>query len=372
MSLINMKPKAIPTPLKNGMSLIELITVIFIGSLLLSLVFLVYTNSTKSMLRQDVVLQQLLNLRQGLAASTRDARAIGNGFRLLGLPSQGQLVQIYRKDNDGKATEWFRYPGEANFGVAPLYSVDGGDDGPDSIYMCALAPDFSAPLGELKDDFHPGDDELSITKELVVPSGLDLSEIVKENDYLALVPNSGGPVVLVETKKVHDLTRIEVKDLPSGNFPGGAAAVEAGARVLNMKSVYFHRYKIGALAGSDETFLMMDTLDSTDGIVADGIEDLQIGYNFGDSDPAENVNYDLDFNGLVTVGPVPSESVPVTAVRLAMVSRTSKPDPYGRTFKRIEKLNHTQLLPPDSYPRRSLETKVQLRNYQTAPEELTP
>jgi prepilin-type N-terminal cleavage/methylation domain-containing protein len=360
MKTITFEPEPAIGPLKRGMTLIELITVIFIGSLLLSMVFLVYTNSSRSMLRQDVIMEQLLNLRSGLAALTRDLRAAGNGFSIFGV-AQGGMIQLYNKNEAGEATTWFRYPAAGGVtpahGVAPIYAID-GDQAPDSIYICSLSPDFSTPLGILASDFASSASTLNLTQTLTVPSGMNMKEVIKKNDYLILVPTTGMDPVLVEVDAdVTDLSVIRIKDLPDGGFPNGMGDIPAGAEVYNVKSVIFHRYKVGVNDPTNETFLVMDTVDSSDDIMAEGIEDLQLGYCLGNDDPSILGNYVLDFNGLNNTGS------DIKSVRVVMVSRTSRPDPYGQHFSRIPALNHTAVGTTDSYPRRFLETTVQLRNY---------
>lgn len=346
--------------MKKGMTLIELITVIFIGSLLISMTFLVYTNSSRSMLRQDVIMEQLLNLRAGLAAISRDIRGVGNGFSLLGL-GQGQTIMAYTKDQNGDPVAWFRYPNADGvtppFGIAPVYAMDGGASGTDRLFVASLSPDFSAPLGQLTNPLRPGDSSIKLTGALEIPTGVDIRELAKENDYLAVVPTSGLPVLIEVAEDPTALEEIHIKAMPGGDFPDGSTHMPGGSVVYNVKSVVFHGYAIGTQASTNETFLTLSTLDSENDIMAEGIEDLQVAYCFGSDDPAILANYDQDFSGLNTT------SSSIKTIRLVLVSRTHRHDPYGKTFARIEALNHTTLAAPDNYPRRFLETSVQLRNY---------
>jgi prepilin-type N-terminal cleavage/methylation domain-containing protein len=360
MNAINTKSKAPGRQYKEGMTLIELITVIFIGSLLLSMIFLVYTNSSRSMLRQDVIMEQLLNLRSGLNNITRDIRGAGNGFSLLGENGQAQMIQVYNKNDQGEATSWFRYPAVSGvtppFGMAPIYAVD-GDQAPDSVYLSSLAPDFASPLGILDATFHSSDSSLSLTNVLEKPASVDMKEVVKKNDYVAIVPTTGDPVLVEVKDDVTDLSTINIKNLP-GPFPNGISDYPSGSIVYNVKSVTLHNYKVDVNSATNETFLILDALDTEDDIMAEGIEDLQIGYCFADCDPTNLSSYVLDFNGLNT-----SASLIIKSIHVVMVSRTSRPDPYGKTFSRIPALNHTTLAMADSHPRRFLEATVQLRNF---------
>jgi prepilin-type N-terminal cleavage/methylation domain-containing protein len=360
MNAINLLPKNAKTTLKRGMTLVELLTVLFLGSLVISMTFVLYTNTSRSILRQDVIMSQLLNLRAGLASISRDIRGLGNGFSLLGL-GQGQMVQMYTKDENGDAVSWFRYPTAGGvappFGVAPIYAVDGGKDGADSLYVASLAPDFLSPLGQLEADLTPGDSQLSLTNILDVPSGLEIRDLVKKDDYLAIVPSSGDPVLVEASNDPASLAVIPIKSLPEGGFPNEVSRLPEGSVVYNVKSVVFHSYSIDTLATEKETFLTMNTLESQDDIMAEGIEDLQVAYCFGNDNPADINNYDLNFSGLNTT---PN---PIKTIRLIMVARSTLADPNGNTFDHILKLNRETAGPADPYPRRFLETSVQLRNY---------
>ncbi|MDR2387747.1 MAG: PilW family protein [Deltaproteobacteria bacterium] len=341
------------------MSLVELLTVLFLGSLIISMTFVLYTNSSRSLLRQDVVMSQLLNLRAGLASVSRDIRGLGNGFSLLGL-AQNQMVQIYTKDENGNAQSWFRYPAAGGllppFGLAPIYAVDGGESGTDSIYMASLAPDFIAPLGQLEASLSHSDHQLSLTNILEVPEGVDLKEIVKKDDYLAVVPSSGDPFLLEVAADPASLTVIPIKSFPAGAFPNGVTQLPVGSVVYNVKSVVFHSYAINTQASTNETFLTMNTLESQNDILAEGIEDLQVAYCLEGGDPANLLSYDGAFNGL-------SLDEPIKTIHVFMVSRSTVADPTGATYQRFAHLNHKTVGPDDHYPRRFLETTVQLRNY---------
>jgi hypothetical protein len=287
-------------------------------------------------------------------------RIAGNGFSMIGLKKQNQLLQIYNKDESGAATTWFRYPavpgGPTTPGVLPVFAVD-GDQSPDSITICSLAPDFASPLGALDQDFHSGDTALRLKPSLSVPTGLDPHELLKPNDYLAIVPPTGDAVLVEAVSDATDLETISIKHLPAGGFPNGVGELPAGSEVFNVKSVTLHTYRIDESPATNETFLIMDTIDSTGDIMAEGIEDLQMAYCFGEDDPSNLSKYTngIDFASL--------DDTFLRTVHLVMVARTSKPDPYRNSFNRIVALNHTELADPDAYPRRYLETTVQLRNY---------
>ena len=335
----------------EGMTLIELLTVIFLGLLLLSMVFMLYSNSSRSYMRQGDILVQTLNLRGGLASLSRQIRMAGNGYTLLGL-NQNSLVQVYLKDETGTPVSWFRYPGAATYGAKPIWGEDGGLDGPDSVTICALSPDFATPLGTLASDFAPTHDRLVLDNVLEVPTGLDESEVLKVGDWLALVPSSGNPVLVEADSDGSDLTRIMVKDLP-GAFPNGVGSISAGAAVYNVKTVTLRTYSVDT---ANRT-LLMDS-DMVDGdLMAENIEDLQVSYCVSPTGPGDLANYSNE------LGPFDLLEHPVRAVRIILISRAARPDPYHNTYQPIKAINHVNVGPSDGHMRRFLENVVQLRNY---------
>jgi hypothetical protein len=63
------------------------------------------------------------------------------------------------------------------------------------------------------------------------------------------------------------------------------------------------------------------------------------------------------------LGPYDLLDKPVRAVRLVMVSRANRPDPYNKSYEPIPAINHVNVGPSDGHMRRFLENVVQLRNY---------
>jgi hypothetical protein len=334
------------------MTLVELLTVILLGSLLLTMVFMLYSSSSRSYIRQGEILEQTMNLRGGLANLSRQLRMAGNGFNLLGL-DQGSLVQIYLKDEAGKPTGWFQYPGSSVFGARPVWGSDGGASGPDSITICALAPDFTTTLGSLAMDFAPSHDQLRLDQVLEVPAGLDPKEVLKPGDWLALVPLSGHPILVEADADGSDLRDIKLKPFP-GSFPNGVASIPSGTPVYNVKTVTLRTYRIDP---ANNTLLMDSDMVNGD-LMAENIEDLQISYcATGEPGIFSSYNYDLSSIDLV--------KDPVKAVRVVISSRAARPDPYHNKYQLtpIPSMNRTVYGPADEHMRRQLENVVQLRNY---------
>ncbi|MDR3203662.1 MAG: PilW family protein [Deltaproteobacteria bacterium] len=335
---------------RSAMTLIELLTVVFLGSLLMSMVFMLYSSSSRSFMRQESVLEQMLNLRSGISGVSRDLRMAGNGFSLLGL-NQNQFLQVYNKNEDGSGSSWFKYESGSDFGVKPIFSID-GSQAPDSLTICSLAPDFAAPLGMLETGFTSSSDSLKLSEVLTFPAGLD-DEVLKSGDYLALVPASGSPILVQATSDGSNLTDIDIAPLPSGTLPNGVTEIGAGSLVYNVKSVRLHTFRVNT---TDNT-LVMDSDEAEGDILAEDIEDFQVAFCLGDDDPSNLANYVHDLSGQDLL------SRPVKAVRIVVISRSPREDPYKGNHLPIPALNHTVVGGPDNYVRRLLETTIQLRNY---------
>jgi type II secretory pathway pseudopilin PulG len=344
---------------RSGMTLFELLAVVLIGSLLLSMLFLVYTNSSKSLLRQDIALQQLTNLRSGLAAITRDLRSTGNGYRLLNL-NQEDLIHVYTRNSDGSPNEWYRYAGTTEYGVKPIHSVD-SSTAPDEITLFSLSPDFATRLGELAQDFTASSGTLRLRSVMTVPTDSDstirqmlIREVLKPGDAIAIVPpKSTGyhPIILESLSDATNLTEINFAPVPSTSVLSNP--VPEGSEVFNVKRASLRRFWVKP--EGEATYLMLDTLYSNEEIVAEGIEDLQLGYYTG-TDSISDANMTETLSGL--------DVNPVKAVRIVLVGRTIKRDTYSSGYPKLVALNHNPSAdPPDGFPRRKLDTIVQLRNY---------
>ncbi|MDR1296131.1 MAG: prepilin-type N-terminal cleavage/methylation domain-containing protein [Deltaproteobacteria bacterium] len=380
---------------RQGMTLLELLAVVFIGSLLLSMVFGVYTSSSRTLLRQEQTVEQLLNLRSSMALITRELRTAGNGYSLLGL-GQGDKVVVYRRNDDGTPLDWFYYPGSPadKPGAYPVYDVNQPYSNTadqfkgDAITVCSLAPEFAAPLGYLSADYNPSTQTLSLSSPLEVPPDFleaDKDEIVKAGDAIALVPpgalTEGNYPVILEVASDWSWTTYPVlssiKVAPVPDRPGGMPfSYGEGSKVVNVKNLRLRTFKIcygreascsatGEDTGSgDEArypFLLMDTLDSRNQILADGIEDLQTGYYFGNDIGDATVSNVLD----VTSDPVKRSEL--RAIRVVLVSRTQSPDSLAKSnsYSRLDTapLDHYDSATRDRFPRRKIDSVTQLRNF---------
>jgi hypothetical protein len=330
-----------------------------------------------------------------MALITRELRVAGNGYSLLGL-GQADRVVFYRKNTDDTPRDWFHYPGTAvtDLGAYPVYDVNMTYNNAvdrykgDMITVCSMAPEFVAPLGNLSVDFNASLLTLHLDVPIELPAGYpeaDKDEIIKAGDAIAIVPNgqlqAGNYPLILEVasdwkwETFPILSSIKIAPIPA--LPTGLNfnSYTAGSRVLNVKTLRLRTFKVCygqedrcLAAGEDTTssdddklpFLLMDTQDEENQILAEGIEDLQTGFYFG-TDVGDLVNNELD----VTSSPVRTNDL--KAIRVVLVSRTTSPDSFATatTYPRLDTapLDHFDSASRDRYPKRKIDSVTQLRNY---------
>ncbi|MDR1396050.1 MAG: prepilin-type N-terminal cleavage/methylation domain-containing protein [Deltaproteobacteria bacterium] len=336
--------------LRRGLTLVELLTVMLLGSILISMSLLIYITTSRSYVRQDAQVEQMLNLRSAMAFISRDLRVSGSGYSLLKVPQKTRIL-AYSKTAAGQPDSWFHYPGEAEAGVQPIW-FSGATDKPDVISVSYMAPEFSAPLGRLAADLNAGAESLSLTPESVIdfPAGLDKAEILAPGDNIAVV--SGQRAVILDTVSYDNLETIKVLKSPAA-FPAGFS-FPAGALIYNVRKFTVHTFRVDPDSGA----LLLDTLDDTGEILAEGIEDLQIGFTIRNEDPFVEANLIQDFDTYSASGFTDD----LTLSRVVLVSRSQTRDPYNNTYPRLSALDHPAV-GADAFRRRSLEALVSLRNY---------
>jgi hypothetical protein len=349
------KQKTCPPGCRPGLTLVELLTVMLLGTILISMALLIYITTSRSYMRQDSLVEQMLNLRSSMAFISRDVRMSGSGFSLLKAAQKNRIL-VYTKKPDGTADKWFQHdPVDAptEYGVRPLW-FKGNDAGPDTVSISYLAPEFSAPLGRLDSNFSAGDTVLRLNDSttIEIPSAVDPREVLNPGDSVAIV-GSQGAIVLEATSNGSDLSQIHVIASP-GNIPSEFGQFTTGAPVYNIRRVHVHTFRVDTATNS----LLMDTLDDTGELLAEGIEDLQVGFAVSEKDPyleADLIQSFEDFND-------PDFENNLRLARIILVSKSLSRDPYNNSYPRMTALNHKPT-GEDYYPRRALESLVSLRNY---------
>ncbi|MDR2140405.1 MAG: PilW family protein [Deltaproteobacteria bacterium] len=344
---------------RPGLTLVELLTVMLLGAILLSMALLIYITTSRSYIRQDSLVEQMLNLRSAMAFITRDLRMAGNGFSLLELGQDNRLL-IYTKDIEGKPNGWFRYdPAVPDFGVQPIW-FEGNTDGPDKLTVVYLAPEFSAPLGRLSSSYSAGDSYLSLVESSTLEypvAEISPNEILAVQDQVAVVSTDKRALILEAKSNASDLTKIEVVPTPTpfqSSYLKGSSNFPAGSLVYNVRQVHVHSFRVDP----DNDSLVMDSLQESKQPLAEGIEDLQVAFAVAKSNPAVEDNlvqaltgYDLSDPGRI-----------LKVARVILVSRSLTEDPYHNTYPRIKALDHNPT-GADAYRRRALEAIVSLRNF---------
>jgi hypothetical protein len=336
---------------------VELLTVMLLGAILISMALLIYITTSRSYIRQDALVEQMLNLRSAMAFITRDTRMAGNGFSLLDMGQHNQVL-VYTKDAEGKPSSWFRYDTTSpDFGVRPLW-FSGHNDKPDILTIAYMAPEFSTPLGRLETAYSAGGGQLELEGPslLEYPSAIGASEILAVRDNVAVVTANGRALILESLSDATDFPVINVVPTPSP-FPAGyfsGSSIPEGSLVYNIRRFYVHSFRVD----TDHDNLVMDTLAETGELLAEGIEDLQVGFTVAKSDP----NVDANLVQVLTGYDLSNPDNILKVARLILVSKSSTRDPYHNTYPKINALDHAQV-GSDSYRRRALEAVVSLRNY---------
>ncbi|MDR1872501.1 MAG: PilW family protein [Deltaproteobacteria bacterium] len=342
---------------RQGLTLVELLTVMLLGAILISMALLIYVTTSRSYMRQDSLVEQMLNLRSALAFISRDLRMAGSGFSLLNMGQKHQIL-VYNTDADGHPTTWFRYdnPTPMSYGVQPLWFL-GKDDGPDILTVAYMAPEFSAPLGRLSDEYSANDPTLKLRDLSLIEysSAIDDDEVLMAGDNIAVVDGDRAVILEATSGAADGLGVIRVKATPS-SFPSGylhsGSSFSSESLVYNIRKIYVHSFRVDTTNNT----LVMDTLGETGDLLAEGIEDLQVAFTVAKTDPTVDTNliqtYD-DFN---------LESKDKTLARIVLVSKSTTKDPYLNTYPLIQALDHKPV-GSDQYRRRSLETVVNLRNF---------
>lgn len=352
----------------SGMTLVEMLVSVVVGMMILALVVLIYNSASRSYVRQDAQIEQTQNLRVGLYSIIRDLRMAGGGFNIIGL-SQAQRIQVpvYLS---GQPATWFTYPGDPVSGAVPIFGVDGGSTGTDSVTVCWLGLESATPIGVLANPLSGGNDRLTLRQSPPQPSDANAAgdELLRGGDMLLVVDGSGNAMA-VKTALDTDPTAQVIKfenNLPAP-LPNSLASWPAGSQVFNIKSLRLVTYSIAAnsslianLHGRD-----LGDADATGAVlVAPNIEDLQLRYFSAGTNPAISAGgrEGLNVATLQTLnGPPPT--LRIRGVSVALSSRSSAVDPHDQKHSPYKIFNHQDVGPEDKFPRRLLTETVQLRNY---------
>ncbi|MDR1676803.1 MAG: hypothetical protein LBS44_00240 [Deltaproteobacteria bacterium] len=146
--------------LRSGLTLVELLVVLFIGLVVTVMAFSIYRSSTGQYINQESALRLQQNIRNAVDVIASNARMAGNGLTILG--PNIDLVQFYGPTKHTitnssltitKSPGWFANPdapsGES--GVRAIYGVDGGTDRADSITFFHSEIERPSPIGRAVD-----------------------------------------------------------------------------------------------------------------------------------------------------------------------------------------------------------------------------
>ncbi len=354
----------------SGLTLVEMLVTVVVGTMILGLVFLIFNSASRSYVRQDAQLEQAQNLRVGLYTIARDLRMAGGGFRLVG--GQGQQTQrlqvpVYL---DGREAAWFQYPDDTVSGAMAIHGLDGGPGGTDSVTVCWLGLEFATPIGHLASPLTGGGTILALKQSPPLPTDVNAAE--DENlaggDVLMVVDGAGNAVALKIAADVEpDERNIPLERALPAALPNGLASWPEGSAVFNVKTLRLVTYAIGPGGDLTANFYGRDLGDADAAgavLVAPNIEDLQLWYFEQGTNPASPAGgrNGLSTDLLVTLNTAVPRT-PIRSARVALSSRASVRDPYDRKHSPYQWFNHQTVGPEDAFARRRLDEVVQLRNF---------
>lgn len=362
---------------KSGLTLVELMVGMLVGLMVLAAAVAMNNMASRSVIRQEQSMNQTQNLRACLLAIARDVRAAGSGYGIFG---DGKVRRVHFYDTAAGA--WFKHEGYSRDGAFPIYGENGGSSGADSLTVVYLTPEYGTMLGNLSAPLAAGankivtrapidnignEDDIGAIRPGDYNSGAMRHELIAKGDKLVVV-SPAGEAVVVEfdgglgsgsgSGNIWDMN-YDIKQLPS-NLPAGAS-FPAGSEVYNMKSLKAVTYFV------KDDYLMaryhgLDLGEESDGsdeyMVSSGIEDMQVYYYQDGQDISSLTAGTHDLSSLGNL-----EDNPVTAVRIALVSKSDGPDINGRTYSPVVPLfDHTTAGPADGHHRRVLSETIVLRN----------
>ena len=361
-------------PLRRGLTLVELLVVILISVVVIAVAFTLYRVTATYYVREDAHIEQMQNLRVALYSIARDVRMAGNSSFVLGadVRTVNAYVPGMEVIQDGQAVRkagenWFSHADTDELGARPIFGVDGGQNGPDTLTIFRTSTESGAPVGYLAQPY-------SNANRIVLQENF-VEGTLEPGDIIALV-NNGRAVILEVADADFTNTTINIQSpgrFTSGDVPTGAAgSFVAGSAVYNLRDVTLVTYYLD----TENNNLMADYHDSAVGvadgqagtaIVATNIEDFQVFYYF----PTETVetsppatlpnNHQVTsakLDNVLAVGPK------VLAVNLALVARSPYGDGQGNRYGRPALFN--RLAAPeaenDNHPRSILTETIYLRN----------
>jgi hypothetical protein len=366
--------------------------VVLISVVVVAAAFTLYRVNVTHYLREDARLERDQNLRAALAAIARDVRMAGNGYALLGAPNILQFIQVWvpgreSLDQGGRAVQtrgagWFKHAdvdeNPENWGARPIFGVDGGETGSDTLTVFRAEVESGAPLGHLDYAFDFSG-PLNLVREYRAGALRGNDIVVLVNGALAAlaeVHHYGGErgVPILPPSRIVHLNH-------GGRFtpPAGTAALSfpPGTSVYNLRDVVLVTYYLDRDTHrlmANHHHLGLDDEDSAAPghvVVAGGIEDFQVFYYFNNEEvnprrftPPKDAPLE-DHHGLSSakLDVRQANFNRVKAVALGLTARTPRPHRDAKPAPRPALFNRREGDEPDRHTRNVLTEIVHLRNF---------
>lgn len=354
---------------RPGMTLIELMIVLVISMIVMGAAFTMYQVNARYYVAQDALLEQQQNLRNALYAIARDVRMAGNGLSLMGV----DRLNFYVNDAGlGEAegmngTGWFSHKDAENTGIRAIFGQDGGGGGTDTLTVFHADIESAEPLGYLVSDFSTTDTNVTLSLRDAVADG-----VLNDGDMLAVANTSGDAVLLEAVNVTATSFKIGQRFKPGAALPN--ASFYGGSGVYRLRDVSIVTYFVDTATNR----LMASYYGITDGlaagddpfgiqggpvILANDIEDFQVRYILNGQPSVANILQNIVDTDALSEGQLDNNRW-VSAVRLALVSRSPLANESTATWRPISVFNHdVSAQPVDGHQRRILVDTVDLRNY---------
>lgn len=358
------KARSPHSPARRGFSLVELLVVLLVSVFVVGAALTIYQVNVRYYIQQDSLLEQTQNLRVAMYTVARDVRMAGNCFTLMG--TGVKRIQAYIPAIGDQPAGWFRYSSGGDYGALPVFGLDGGTGGTDSLTIFRADIESASPVGQLANAYTPGGS--SVRLDFIEPFGKGTLE---DGDIVALVNDDRA--MLLEAGGIDSLNRayatIGGRFRPDSGkgFPGGDYTFPRGTYVYNLRDITLVTYQVDGdlkalVANYHDGGLMGDNIDKDNMvIVANNIEDFQVRYWI--STGAALTVTPLEGDDSISEGQLADGGNWIKAVNLAMSAISPTVDQKRGLNSPQPLFNHSSVGPPDRHLRRSLAETVYLRNF---------
>lgn len=341
-----MKPS--PCQSERGYTLVEILIVIVIMGVVTTAIMATFMTGDRQYGERDAAIRMQQQARLAMNDMERNIRMAGYGLMEMG----NLRVNTYKYVSVDILSTWIMVEG-----------TDGASGDPDTITFRYQNPDL--PTDMPTDPFVTLTSDYPSSKPAMLP--LSSSAGFQEGDLFIIYDPSAPskPASLLQVSNIpssgdkidHGFNQNRFPYNPPASFelfPAGGYS--EGSRIINLKNLDMRRITYSIVDGN----LVRDLWTSTTGtsqrkIVATGIQDLQIRYQFADGTWDNVLSQDV---------------LNLRGVRIGIIARTAKPDPRYQDSQMVQltgPLGNGKPYSGGGYRRMSMSTTVFLRNLAMRP-----